>query len=157
MTEFPWRVLPSSAFRLVWDTMVAEPYNVRSGFQQYNLPIKTMIAKERRLEEAMKHMSDWEPAYGLVLREVENSFYEHVHAVRRGLDPSRTLRRWMRARARKCHIWYYISVWCRVLLRAGHGRWPWGDRHGDPAAWFVPQFVDAFRPFMPEFILGAVQ
>jgi hypothetical protein len=142
LPQWPRRSLSTTAVLLVWETMLAKPYNAKPGFAQYDILIRALI-EQRRFEEALKHMRRWQQAYISKLTATENAFYEYAQARRLDARSTRSFQRLLRARAQKSYMWYRISVWCYSYIR--------GQRHSQEHGvhdMLIPRLVEEFRPFL---------
>jgi hypothetical protein len=143
--NWPGKTLRPNAVQLVWDTMTSEPYNVRPGFDEYNILIKTLL-EQRKFKQAMETIIDVKSHYKAMIREHEDAFCEHVHFTAQHVNPAGSFGRWARARAKKAQAWYNIQFWCWKFLK----RYRTNRSDDELALRLLPQFIEAFRDFMPK-------
>ena len=142
LAGWPEKTVQPCAVQMVWDTMTSEPYNVRPGFKEHIILIKSLLS-QGRLKDAMHRLLELQPTYTKALLDLEDAFYEHAHTSRLGIDTAQSLRRWLGARTRKQTMWYAIQTCCWALFKRVRS-----NRVDDVmTARLIPQLVDAFRPF----------
>ncbi|KAK3339991.1 mitochondrial ATPase expression-domain-containing protein [Lasiosphaeria hispida] len=146
-TGYAQKVLRMGSVQLIWNTMTAEPYNVRPGFFQYHILIKSMI-RQGRLRPAVECMLKIEPSYRRLVAEHEKAFYKHTLTSALGLKKEATARNdWLESNARKHAAWYTLQVMSRALLQ--QIKTPSKRNDHNFTIRLVPQFIDAFRDVMP--------
>ncbi|EGS17819.1 uncharacterized protein CTHT_0071720 [Thermochaetoides thermophila DSM 1495] len=133
-----------NSVQMVWNTMTADPYNVRPGLYQYQLLAKSLVG-QGRAAEALDIMLELEPMYRHILTKLELSFSKHAVSMALGIDVAKTQLTWRRARARKHAALYHMQKICRDLLKVVcRGR---TAEHATVRG--VPQFIEAFRDLLP--------
>ncbi|RKU46908.1 hypothetical protein DL546_002249 [Coniochaeta pulveracea] len=144
--RWPNKAVPKHALAHIWRIMTAEPYNVKPGFEQYDIMIKWMISQGANMfEQAMAMMQDVMPQYEAALKEVEEAAYELALSDRPGMDKTAALRRWNHALARKEYMWYTIVVWCWNIPKKFRPRGVF-DKF---AVRIIPRLIGQFRSFYP--------
>lgn len=142
LAGWPEKTVRPDTVQLIWDTMVSEPYNVRPGFNEHIILIKSLLS-QGRLKDAMQRMLELQPSYAKTLADLEDAFYEHVHTSRLSIDPAQSLQRWLGARTQKQMMWYAIQTCCWKLFKKVRS-----NRIDDiMTVRLIPQLIDAFRPF----------
>ncbi|KAK0704624.1 hypothetical protein B0H67DRAFT_637164 [Lasiosphaeris hirsuta] len=146
-TGYAQKVVRMGSVQLIWNTMTAEPYNVKPGFFQYHILIKSMI-RQGRLRPAVDCMLDIEPIYRKLVAEHEAAFYKHTLTSALGLEKETTAKNaWVASNARKHTAWYTFQVMSRALLQ--QIKTPSKRNDHNFTVRVVPQFIDAFRDVMP--------
>lgn len=138
------KVIRQKAVQMIWETMTAEPYNVRPGFHQYQLLTSALIA-QGHAARALDLMLELEPMYRGFCEQLERAFCKHALSTALGVRVARSEKAWRQARARKHAAWYKLQLMCRSLLKkACKGK---AGEHTTLRG--VPQFVEAFRDLLP--------
>jgi hypothetical protein len=144
--RWPNKEVPKDAILQIWKIMTSEPFNVRPGWEQYDILIKSLISYGRKWHpHIIELMATIYPQYGAVLQEVEEAAYEVALSDRSGMDKTAALRQWEHALAKKEYMWYTIVVWCWTLLKKSRPRQPLDSF----AVRLVPKLLDQFRDFFP--------
>jgi len=144
---FPEKTLGGGAVELVWRTMTSEPYNVEPGIVQYDVFVKSLIAR-RKYTEAIEVIRRARTFYEQQLRAHEAAMLEFSHATTQGVSPGSTVKRAKEAALAKGHIWYCFQVWFWTMFKKVRPR----DINHDFTARTIPGLVDEFRSFMPDLI-----
>lgn len=140
---------PNDAVLLLWAEMTSGKYNVKPGFSQYSILIKTLLER-RRYRPALSLMSRmYEQHYLTAVREVEEAFYELVLARRLHADAAQASRRWQRAQARKQYIWATMSSWTKMAFkRIPRAKGVLDGNH----VILIPKMVGVLLPFCTQYI-----
>lgn len=142
--EFPQKVVSGKAVRLVWDTMVSEPYNFNPGIKEYNILLQELIA-EGQLFRVMQLARELRYLYEDAVRENENALFELVQTLGQEVEATSAMRRYRMAQSQKAYTWHCFNSWCRRMLKRVRGR----GYDDEFVVRVLPQFIDEFRQFMP--------
>lgn len=144
---WPNKEVPKDTLVQIWKIMTSEPFNVRPGWEQYDILIKSLISRGAGMyPQVIGLMATIYPQYGAVLKEVEEAAYEVALSDRSGMDKTAALRQWEHALAKKEYMWYTIVVWCWNLLEEFRPRQPLDSF----AVRLMPKLLDQFRNFFPK-------
>jgi hypothetical protein len=139
------KVISRKAVQMVWDTMTAEPYNVRPGFRQYLLLARSLISRDQ-VARALDVMLELEPMYRDILAELESAFSKHALSTALGVNVAASAMAWRRVRARKHAALYHLQILCVDLLKKVCK----SRSRAHMTVRGVPQFIEAFRDLLPE-------
>ncbi|KAI1497794.1 hypothetical protein F5X99DRAFT_395828 [Biscogniauxia marginata] len=137
------KIPSAAAVEMIWNTMTAEPYNLKPGFDQYSILIRNLLGRNLT-EKALQFMREAiKRLYNAQCREFEQALFELIQCRRDGIGSSASSLRYEKAMFHKQRMWYDIHTWCHKLLLTSHNAYP-----GKPASGpTVPDLVREFRPF----------
>ncbi|CAK7242637.1 MAG: hypothetical protein STHCBS139747_004133 [Sporothrix thermara] len=147
---FPTRKVAPNTVNAIWTVMTSEPYNVKPGFDQYDLLIQSML---RRLDAtspdsllpALRLMRQMKPLYQAKLHEHEEAIKALAETRALGhKDEGAAVMRLRRASAEKWHMWFCFHRWCDQIVNSGHS----AAADSDLLTRWIPMVVDEFRPFL---------
>ncbi|KAM7218376.1 Mitochondrial ATPase expression domain containing protein [Rhypophila decipiens] len=156
------RLAGKGTLESIWDTMTAEPYNVKPDFMQHCLLVTNMI-RQRQYRLAVQAMEDkLEPMYRDIQTELEEAFYKEAMTRALGVvDPTQKAKKaWSDALVRKHAAWYWFQRMCRTLMM--NTRHPDNDSSASSSeqagpdyeftTQIMPRFIDRFRDVMPRLV-----
>ncbi|KAI1120515.1 mitochondrial ATPase expression-domain-containing protein [Nemania abortiva] len=137
--------IPSpQAVEMVWNAMIAPPYNQAPSFQSYSLLIRCLInLYSDDLTPVLSRMREAIALYDEHCKVYEATALKYLQHLRGGISSSAMIQRFERARFKKQRMWYDISVWCRMILKSI----PFSKTSPVPNS-IIPDFVREFRPFL---------
>lgn len=144
IANFPQKVVSGKAVRLVWDTMVKEPYNFKPGIKEYNILLQELIA-QGQLVRVMDLMRELRYFYDDAVQENENALFELVQTLGQQVEATAAMQRYRIAQSQKAYTWHCFNTWCRRLLKRVRGR----GYDDELIVRILPQFIDEFGQFMP--------
>lgn len=144
ITQWYSKIPSPHAVEMIWNAMIAPPYNYTPTFQNYSILISSLIHRARDdITPIIVRMREAIVLYEEQCREYEAAALEYARHLRDGISVSTAVTRFERARFKKQRMWYTISVWCRMLLK----RMPYSESNPIPHPG-IPDFVREFRPFL---------
>ncbi|CAK7222084.1 hypothetical protein SCUCBS95973_004721 [Sporothrix curviconia] len=147
---FPTRKVAPNTVDAIWTVMTSEPYNVRPGFDQYDMLIRSML---RRLDTkspdsllpALQLMRQMKPLYQAKLREHEDALKALAETRALGhADEGPAVMRLRQATTEKWHMWFCFHRWCDQIINSGHS----AAADSELLTRWIPIIVDEFRPFL---------
>ncbi|CAK7219030.1 hypothetical protein SBRCBS47491_003709 [Sporothrix bragantina] len=147
---FPTRKVAPNTVDAIWTVMTSDPYNVRPGFDQYDILIRSML---RRLDvnnpdsllPALELMRQMKPMYQAKLREHEEAIkaLAEVRALGQA-DEGPAIMRLRRANTEKWHMWFCFHRWCDQIMNSAYS----AKADSKLLTRWIPMIVDEFRPFL---------
>ncbi|KAL1891953.1 hypothetical protein Sste5346_007297 [Sporothrix stenoceras] len=142
---YPQRTTSRGMVKAIWGVMTSEPYNVKPGFEQYSIVIKSMLNNDSSILPALQLMRELKPHYqALLTKQVEAMQVVAETRQLRHRDRGAANYRLQRIIAEKWRVWFYFHSWClRILKKSAHA-----EPGGELIARLIPKVIDEFRPFV---------
>ncbi|KAK9783497.1 putative Mitochondrial ATPase expression-domain-containing protein [Seiridium cardinale] len=141
MSRLEDRVPSQNAVEIIWNTMTAPPYNFRPGFKQYNVLVKSLLGAGK-VVEALKKMREARPLYEKQYADYETAAVDYAAAQHAGVDSTRELRAFQRARFLKSYMRQRMNLWCNTFLEK---KFRPRELHDPMATSGIPKFVREWR------------
>ncbi|KAH6652061.1 mitochondrial ATPase expression-domain-containing protein [Truncatella angustata] len=135
------RIPSRNSVEIIWNTMTAPPYKVQPGFKQYDIFIRALLRLERR-EEAFVHMREARKIYEYQCTEFETAAFEYASAKSAGINDTKELQAFRRARFLKAYMRQRMNGWCNIFLEKVFRT---KDMHDPVATRGIPDFVREWR------------
>ncbi|KAJ8105738.1 hypothetical protein ONZ43_g7304 [Nemania bipapillata] len=144
IARLQFKIPSPQAVEMIWDAMTSQPYNQAPTFKSYDLLIRSLVGRHSNdLAPVLLRMREAIALYDKQCEQYEVIALEYLQHLRDGIVTSAVTHRFERARFKKQHMWYSISVWCRMILK----RIPFSEVSPVPDP-TIPAFIKEFRPFL---------